>query len=93
MVPYVIAPEYFWSAGSYRLGDPDQRDLVADVAFDATDTDLRLLSDRGFCAVVYDRNLGSRAIDQQVPLAGRSITTRRTPDYSDGRYLVYLLDG
>jgi hypothetical protein len=92
MVPYVIAPDYRWTAGSYRVGDADDRDLVADVSFDAGDVDIARLAERGFCAVLYDRVVGDVAVGQDARVPGRTLTVSRPADYVDDRYALYLLD-
>lgn len=91
LVPYVIAPEYQWTAGSRQPDGQHVDDALAGVAEDASDADLDTLASRGVCAVVYDRLLGALATEQMAAVAGRSIAATRPADYEDDRYVVYLL--
>ena len=88
MIPYVIAPEYHWTAGSFSRARPD---ALAQLPGDITDADLGALHGMGFCAVLYDRVAGAPADAQQSPLSGRTVTFSQDPDYQDDRYQLYLL--
>jgi hypothetical protein len=88
MIPYVIAPEYHWTAGSFSRARPD---ALASMPGDITDADLVTLRRMGVCAVLYDRVAGGPAAAQEAPLAGRTVTFSQPADYHDDRYQLYLL--
>jgi hypothetical protein len=88
LIPYVIAPEYHWTAGSFSRARPD---ALASLPGDVTDADLDALRAMGFCAVLYDRVAGGPAAEQQAPLAGRTVTFSQPADFEDNRYQLYLL--
>lgn len=89
LIPYVIAPDYRWTAGSFSRAEPD---ALASLPGDITDADLDALRTMGFCAVLYDRIAGAPAVEQQAPLSGRSVTFSQPADFEDDRYQLYLLD-
>jgi hypothetical protein len=88
MVPFVVAPEFYWSAGSYDTAHPSG---IAELGGTVTNADIARLRDWGYCAVLYDKTVGSRALAQNADLAGRQISFNRPPDYQDSVYSVYLL--
>ncbi len=90
MIPYVIAPEYRWTAGSLDVTD---RRGIATLPAVLTERDLQKLELWGFCAILYDIRVGDVANDQQADLSGVVIDVDRRPDYDDGVHRLYLLDG
>lgn len=89
MLPYVVAPEFLWTAGSF---DPEHPDQLARVSTEITDDVLIELRNQGYCAVLFDRALGELARDQGAELSGRAVRVRRAPDFEDDRYQLFLLE-
>ena len=58
LAPYVIAPEFFWSAGSY---DPKHPTGLGQLGTTVGDADIARLKDWGYCAVLYDKAVGGVA--------------------------------
>ena len=88
MIPYILEPNYTWTAGSY---DPRSLEGLAKYPQTVTDVEFSLLEDQGYCAVLFDKEMSQMAIDQQVEIEGREISTTRTIDYEDSIYQVFLL--
>jgi hypothetical protein len=88
MVPFVVAPEFYWSAGSYDTAHPSG---LAELGGTVTNADIARLRDWGYCAVLYDKTVGSVALAQGDDVAGRQISFSHPPDYQDSVYSVYLL--
>ena len=89
MIPYILEPDYTWTAGSF---DPENQDGLANYPQTITDADLLLLEEQSYCAVLFDKEMSLMAIDQQVEIEGREISTTRKIDYEDLIYQVFLLD-
>jgi hypothetical protein len=87
-VPYLIAPEFYWSYGSWN-GETDNG--LNDVPVAMTDSSLLKIKQQGFCAVLYDQELAALAREKKVPLEGRDLAVKTKPDFAEGRYSVYLL--
>ena len=88
MIPYILEPNYSWTAGSY---DPKSLEGLAQYPQTVTDVEFSLLEDQGYCAVLFDKEMSQMAIDQQVEIEGREISTTRKIDYEDSIYQVFLL--
>jgi hypothetical protein len=89
MEPFILAPELRWSAGSY-----DDRELVHLATLDqtVTDADLDQLEAWGYCAILYDRAQGERAVALDTDVEGREVSLTADPSYTDASYELYLLD-
>ena len=87
-VPYVIAPEFYWSASSHWAG---RESGLSNLPANFTDTDLTTLRELGFCAVLYDKDLGRRTSEDGTDIEGREVQFSQPPDYDDALYSVYLL--
>lgn len=87
-VPYIIAPEYYWSAGSHWEGNETGLSTLPTVF---TDADLATLRELGFCALLFDKALAVRAIEKNTEIEGRELDLTVEPDFEDGLYSVYLL--
>ena len=88
MIPYILLPDYVWTHGSY---DPEKLDGLANYPQTITDADFSLLEEQSYCAVLFDKEMSQMAIDQQVVIEGREISTTRKIDYEDSIYQVFLL--
>ena len=87
--PYLIAPDYFWSIGSYVRGQRDSN-AITSLGSTLTASGLASLKAAGFCAVMYDQQLA------EVPKAEKLAGVRRAsdlpaPDSRSYRYDLYLL--
>lgn len=87
-VPFLIAPEFYWSYGSWS-GDNDNG--LNEVPVAMTDKSLEQLKDKGFCAVLYDKDLAALAQEKKARLEGRDLAVKAEPDFAGERYSVYLL--
>ena len=87
-VPYVISPEFYWSAGSHWEG---KETGLSTLPTTFTDAELTSLRELGFCAVLYDKALGVRAQEKSTEIEGREMQFSIEPDYDDDLYSVYLL--
>lgn len=88
MIPYILEPNYKWTAGSY---DPQKNmglSLYPNVIGDA---DFLSIEEDNFCAVLYDKSLGQFAITSDIAIGGREIRVTRRPDYEDSKYAVFIL--
>ena len=88
-VPYLIAPEYFWSYTSWHPGAVNG---LQSIPTELTDAAMEDLAAKGFCGVLYDRILAEAATAMSLDVAGRVLASERQPDYSNDRYDVFLLD-
>jgi hypothetical protein len=89
LVPYVIEPDFFWSAGVY---DPEDPSGLAAMPVVLGETDLDRLQAAGYCAVLFDKTTSRKAVEQNVEIEGRELGAALTPDFDDERYSVFLLD-
>lgn len=88
-VPYIMAPEFYWSAGSYWAERAEGLSALPQVF---TDAEVPQLQDLGFCAVLYDKQLGQRAREFGTDIEGREVTWSLEPSFEDDFYAVYLID-
>jgi hypothetical protein len=88
MAPYVIAPKFYWSAGSY---DPKHPTGLGQLGTTVVDADVARLRNWGYCAVLYDKAVGAVARARGADINGRKIAFSGAPAYQDSAYSVYLL--
>jgi hypothetical protein len=89
LVPYVIEPGFFWTAGVY---DPDDPTGLAELPVVLGEADFARLRADGYCAVLFDKATSQLAVEQNVEIEGRELGATLTPDFDDERYSVFLLD-
>jgi hypothetical protein len=87
-IPYVMAPEFYWSYGSWN---PSAKNRMQDLNRTLDDADLEYLKSGGFCAVLYDTRLADVAKTGGKKLEGRDLRVTIPPSYSNERYQVFLL--
>lgn len=92
-VPYVLAPEYYWTAGSYAPGQADVPGLLSKTPQVLTAAATKELGDQGYCAVLFDKRLAARAQAQGVAIEGRSLSPDMPdPSWNDDRYALYPIE-
>ena len=89
LVPYLMAPEFFWTFGSWIPGKPAGLNLLP---VEADKADIEGLRSQGYCAVLYDRGLAKTARDRGIDLEGRDLSGMGPAQFSNERFSVYLLD-
>ena len=87
-IPYIISPEFYWSASSHWEGNETG---LSTLPTTFTDAELESLRGLGFCAVLYDKALGVRTQEKGTDIEGREVQFSQPPDYEDDLYSVYLL--
>lgn len=88
--PYLIAPDYFWSIGSY-VRSQAETNAITRLGTTLTGAGLASLKQAGFCAVLYDEKLA------EVPKAEKLAGVKRAEDLPapalrSNRYDLYLLN-
>ena len=87
-VPYILAPGYSWSFGSWVPGKPGG---LNDLPLRVETQHLSALADDGYCDILFDKLLASSATNRDdVQLEGREIVGTE-PDFRSQRFDVYLL--
>lgn len=89
-VPYVLAPEFFWSYGGDATADTTVP--TAKIGDNVTDATLTQLQTAGFCAVLFDGRMSALAVENGIPLPGLRLATTLTPTFQDSRYSLYILN-
>jgi hypothetical protein len=89
-VPYIIEPDFFWTAGVYDSNDPTNGLGALPVALDNA-AFARLEAD-GYCAVLFDKTMSARAIETSTVIEGRELGSVPPPDFDDDRYAIFILD-
>ena len=89
LIPYILEPTYTWTSGSY---DPKNIKGLANYPQMIKDVDFLELENQGYCAVLFDKELSQLAIDQNINIEGREISTTRQVDYEDSMYQIFLLN-
>ena len=82
-IPYLIAPDYFWTYTSWHPGAVNG---LQSISTELTDDAIDALAAEGFCAILYDHTLGDAAAALNIDLAGRNLVSLRKPNYSDARF-------
>ena len=88
LTPYVIAPEFYWSLGSWV---PNRPGGLNELPVELTEGDFEYLAQQGYCAILYDRLIAREAIAAGASLEGQVIQGVRFPDFASNRFEVYLL--
>ena len=86
-MPYVLAPDYFWSFGDATSSAASP---TASLASDVDDLGMTSLESDGFCAVLFDKTLSSFVDENGVTLPGTHLNSSMHPDYENDRYALYL---
>jgi hypothetical protein len=89
-VPYIIEPDFFWTAGVYDPNDPTSGLGALPVVLD--NAVLAQLRADGYCALVFDKTVSERAIETSTLIEGRELGSLPRPDFEDDRFAIYLLD-
>jgi hypothetical protein len=89
LIPYIMLPDWYWSLGSWTAGGSTGFSTLPP-AFDAAT--FATLRDRGFCAVMFDKQLSESARSQGIQLEGMELSGVSKPAFESDRYQVYLLD-
>lgn len=85
---FLLAPNYFWSLGSWIPGRPGGLNAIGPTL---TPAGIDLLRADGFCAIVYDKDLARVSENRHEGLEGTKREGLPAPDLAAGRYDVYLL--
>jgi hypothetical protein len=95
MVPYVILPEFSWTAATY-VDSPGWEGL-ANLPTEVDQASLKTL-DVDYCAIVFDKDFSQYQIDRKAGLnmtqglwPGLLISNSLLPEYEDTRYSVYII--
>jgi hypothetical protein len=95
MVPYVILPEFSWTAATY-VDSPGWEGL-ANLPTEVDQASLKKL-DVDYCAIVFDKDFSQYQIDRKAGLnmtqglwPGLLISNSLLPEYEDTRYSVYII--
>jgi hypothetical protein len=95
MVPYVILPEFSWTAATY-VDSPGWAGL-ANLPTEVDEEYLNKIS-ANYCAIVFDKNFSQYQIDRKAGLnmtqgqwPGLLISNSLLPKYEDSRYSVYII--
>jgi hypothetical protein len=95
MVPYIILPEFSWTAATYV--DSPGWEYLSNLP---TEVDAESLKKLGadYCAIVFDKNFSQYQIDRKAGLnmtqgqwPGLLISNSLLPEYEDTRYAVYTI--
>lgn len=90
LVPYLMAPEFFWTIGPYQ---PERTDNLNALPVQLDRAGFSYLHGLGYCAVLYDQLLADAARAAGTELEGRDLGDVDPPDFVSERYQVYLLRG
>ena len=89
VVPYLIAPNYYWSYGSWI---PKARSTLNGLHTTLTAQDVNSLKAAGFCAVLFDKSLAAQLIaGGMASKEGMIPGALGSPDYPSNRFDAYLL--
>jgi hypothetical protein len=95
MVPYVILPEFSWTAATYV--DSPGWESLANLPTKVDEESLQKLGAE-YCAIVFDKNFSQYQIDRKAGLnmtqgqwPGLLISNSLLPEYEDTRYSVYII--
>ena len=89
-VPYVIEPDFFWSAGVYDPTESPRGLALMPVVLDGEAFD-QLRVD-GYCAMLFDKSVSAQAVEASIEIEGRELGSVPTPDFEDDRFSVFLLE-
>ncbi|MDZ4248864.1 MAG: hypothetical protein U0990_02110 [Candidatus Nanopelagicales bacterium] len=87
---YLLAPEYFWSIGSWV---PDKPTVMNSIGATLDADGMTRLRSAGACAVMYDKLLARVSRKKRLGLEGSKVSGLPQPDFTSDRYDVYLLAG
>jgi hypothetical protein len=87
-VPYLMAPDFSWTFGSWVPGKKAGLNLIPD---QLEPGNLNDLAGQGFCAILFDKALSLAATNAGVPLEGRDPSRLSEPDFDSDQFSVYLL--
>lgn len=87
-IPYLIAPEFYWSYTSWY---PGARNGLDQIALMLTDSSLDRLAGAGFCAVLFDKDQAAATASINGMIEGRDLATTTPADYDSERYALFLL--
>ena len=85
-VPYLLAPEYYWSFGPYI---PDGEGTLNRLPSALSPNDSQALKVAGYCAILYDKLLASVATEYAIPLQGNDVSAL-DPSFENERYKVFI---
>jgi hypothetical protein len=95
MIPYVILPEFSWTAATYV--DSPGWEALTDIPTDVDEESLKKIG-ADYCAIVFDKNFSQYQIDRKAGLnmtqgrwPGLRISNSLLPEYEDTRYAVYTI--
>jgi len=87
LVPYLLAPGFSWSFGSWVPGQPGG---LNNLPRQLEPKHLSALGAEGYCAVLFDKQLAKAAATRGIMLEGVEITGTE-PDFASPRFDVFLL--
>jgi hypothetical protein len=87
-VPYLMAPDFFWS---YTSWSPGALNGLVEIGTVLDEEDLGRLAERGFCAILFDGELSRIAQEAGIDIEGRDLSIELTPDFADDRFRVFRL--
>ena len=95
MIPYVILPEFSWTAATYV--DSPGWEALTDIPTDVDEESLKKIG-ADYCAIVFDKNFSQYQIDRKAGLnmtqgqwPGLRISNSLLPEYEDTRYSLYTI--
>jgi hypothetical protein len=95
MIPYVILPEFSWTAATYV--DSPGWEVLTSIPNEIDEESLKKIG-TGYCAIVFDKNFSQYQIDRKAGLnmtqgqwPGLRISNSLLPEYEDTRYSVYTI--
>jgi hypothetical protein len=86
LVPYLLAPERYWSFGSWIPGRSGGLNAMPS---QLGAKDFVTLRAQGFCALLFDKSLSAAAAGSA--LEGLTVAPSQRPHFDSPRYSVYLL--
>ncbi len=88
LMPYVLAPDFYWSAGSDQ---PDQSGPLDRIPTEIAEPELEALRNAGYCAVLYSKGLAAQVEAQGAALPGTRVRGIK-PDFENRAFTVILLN-
>jgi hypothetical protein len=95
MVPYIILPEFSWTAATYV--DSPGWEYLSNLPTEVDAESLKKLG-ANYCAIVFDKDFSQYQIDRKAGLnmtqglwPGLLISNSLLPEYEDTRYSVYII--
>ena len=95
MIPYVILPEFSWTAATYV--DSPGWEVLTNIPNEIDEESLKKIGTE-YCAIVFDKNFSQYQIDRKAGLnmtqgqwPGLRMSNSLLPEYEDTRYAVYTI--